>query len=117
MSMTSLRVYPNGTGSSSPAARVVVLKPRVDRVLTLSTFAVLFVVVVVVARILAEVGALIVIFIVVVVIIVKYLSSYAGFAVNQQHEWNSDVRIHSFFFLSLNARTDACALNVTVPLG
>jgi hypothetical protein len=116
MSMTSLRVYPNGTGSSSPAARVVVLKRRVDRVLTLSTFAVLFVVVVV-ARILAEVGALIVIFIVVVVIIVKYLSSYAGFAVNQQHEWNSDVRIHSFFFLSLNARTDACALNVTVPLG
>jgi hypothetical protein len=116
MSMTSLRVYPNGTGSSSPAARVVVLKLRVDRVLTLSTFAVLFVVVVV-ARILAEVGALIVIFIVVVVIIVKYLSSYAGFAVNQQHEWNSDVRIHSFFFLSLNARTDACALNVTVPLG
>jgi len=68
MSMTSLRVYPNGTGSSSPpplVARVVVVKRRVDRVLTLSVAPLL-------PRrvILAAVGALIAIIVVVVVIVI-----------------------------------------------
>jgi len=68
MSMTSLRVYPNGTGSSSPpplVARVVVVKRRVDRVLTLSVAPLL-------PRrvILAAVGALIAIIVVVIVIVI-----------------------------------------------